>query len=117
MSAVADDTLARMFWQRVERHGDPAGAARQARRGEVGQRDVAPGARWGQEVREVALGLVALGRGPGEAIGASVAEPGGVGAGRLRHLLDRGGGTIPIYPDYPAEEIGLHRAATPGSGR
>ena len=55
---MADDTLARLFWERVERAatGPPSGSSRAA----PGTRS--PGARSATIVREVALGLIALGR-------------------------------------------------------
>src|SRR6266511_3188671 len=60
-----DDTLARMFWARVERSG--ASPAQQFKQGgawkTLAWREV------GEIVREVALGLLALGRKKSEAVG------------------------------------------------
>ena len=58
-------TLARMFWERVERGGDrPAQLVKTG----TGWTEVSARA-LGEEVREVALGLLALGRQKGEAVG------------------------------------------------
>src|SRR4029434_7701380 len=60
---MTQDTLAKMFWNRVERSGDRP--AQQAKRGGTWTtttwKDV------GQSVRELAAGLLALGREAGEA--------------------------------------------------
>src|SRR3989442_14763129 len=56
-SVMADDTLARMFWSRVERGG--AGPAHQFKRG--GTWETPTGRQVGEAVKEVALGLIALG--------------------------------------------------------
>jgi long-chain acyl-CoA synthetase len=97
---MAEETLARMFWERVERSG--SGPAQQfKRRGEwqtLSWRQV------GEIVREVALGLLALGRKKGEAVGilsASRAE--WVQADFA--IFSAGGQTIPIYPSYPPDLI------------
>ena len=61
---MANDTLARMFWDRVERSA--AAPAQQFKTGGVWKtitwRDV------GDVVRELALGLIALGRQKGDAV-------------------------------------------------
>ena len=61
---MAEDTLAKMFWSRVERSGDRP--AQQFKQGGAWQtrtwREV------GDVVRELALGLIALGRGKGDAV-------------------------------------------------
>ncbi len=97
---MADDTLARMFWARVERSG--SAPAQQFKRGGAWQalswREV------GEIVRELALGLIALERKPGEAVGilsASRAE--WVQADFA--VFSAGGRTIPIYPTYPPDLI------------
>ena len=61
---MATDTLARMFWDRVERSGDrPAQQFKQAADWKtLTWREV------GDVVREVALGLIALGREKGDMI-------------------------------------------------
>jgi long-chain acyl-CoA synthetase len=99
--AMADDTLARMFWGRVARGGDRP--AQRVKRGgswvDVTWRSL------GEEVREVALGLMALGRGPGDAVGLlSQSRAEWVRADFA--IFSAGARTIPIYPSYPAEEIG-----------
>ena len=80
--SMADDTLARMFWTRVERGG--GGPAQRFKRG--GTWHTLTWREVGDIVREVALGLIALGR-EGRGGRHPVREPGGVGAGGLRHLL------------------------------
>ena len=91
------DTLARMFWDRVERSADPP--AQQFKQGGAWQtltwREV------GDSVREVATGLIALGREEGRGRGHPVGQPRRVGAGRLRDLLGRLRDD-PGLPDVPA---------------
>ena len=53
--------------------------------------------------RELAAGLVAGGRGPRRPDLPAVADPGGMGAVRRRHL-DGGGVTVPIYGSNTAEQ-------------
>jgi long-chain acyl-CoA synthetase len=97
---MADETLATMFWSRVEKSGDrPAqqhkqeGAWRTATWREVGER-----------VREVALGLIALGRQKGDAVALlSASRPEWVQSDLA--ILSAGCVTIPIYPSYPPELI------------
>jgi long-chain acyl-CoA synthetase len=93
---MAGETLARMFWERVERRGDrPA-------------QMVKAGAAWtevswralGQEVRELALGLVALGRKPGEAV-ALLSQSRAEWVRADFAIFSAGCVTIPIYPSYP----------------
>jgi long-chain acyl-CoA synthetase len=97
---MADDTLARMFWTRVERGGDRP--AQQFKRDGVWQtltsREV------GQIVREVALGLIALGRQKGDRIAllsASRAE--WVQADFA--IFSAGCVTVPVYPSYPPDLV------------
>ncbi len=97
---MAANTLAQMFWERVARSGDrPA-------------QKVKAGGRWidvswraiGEEVRELALGLLALGRTRGAAVGllsSSRAEWVRVDFA----IFSAGGLTIPIYPSYPPDGI------------
>ncbi|HEV8440443.1 MAG TPA: long-chain fatty acid--CoA ligase [Methylomirabilota bacterium] len=97
---MADETLARMFWARVERSGPkPAqqfkkdGAWRTLSWGEVGE-----------IVREVSLGLLALGRKRNEAVGIlSGSRPEWVQADFA--IFSAGCRTIPIYPSYPPDLI------------
>src|SRR6267142_4697370 len=97
---MAADTLARMFWERVERSADrPAHQFKQ-------------GAAWntttwrevGETVREVALGLLALGRGKGDA----VALLSGSRAEWVQAdfaIFSAGCVTVPVYPSYPPDLI------------
>ncbi len=94
------DTLARMFWDRVER--SVSSPAQQFKQGGAWRtltwREV------GDSVREVATGLIALGRKKGEAVGilsASRAE--WVQADFA--IFSAGCVTIPVYPTYPPDLI------------
>src|SRR5712692_849506 len=94
------DTLARMFWDRVER--SVSSPAQQFKQGgtwlTLAWREV------GDIVREVATGLIALGRKKGEAVGilsASRAE--WVQADFA--IFSAGCVTIPVYPTYPPDLI------------
>jgi long-chain acyl-CoA synthetase len=98
--AMADNSLAQMFWSRVQRSGDRP--AQQFKRDGTWQtltwREV------GDVVREVALGLIALGRQKGDAVAvlsASRAE----WAQADMAIFSAGCVTVPIYPTYPAELI------------
>ena len=96
----APDTLARMLWRRVDRSGGrPAQMVKQ-------------GARWetldwsqvGTQVRELALGLLALGLRVGEAVAIlSRSRVEWVQADFA--IFSVGGITVPIYPSYTAEQI------------
>jgi long-chain acyl-CoA synthetase len=97
---MGGDTLAQMFWARVDRSG--GAPAQQVKRHGTWQtlswREV------GEVVREVALGLLALGRQKEDAVGilsASRAE--WVQADFA--IFSVGGRTIPIYPSYPPDLI------------
>ena len=58
----------------------------------------------GEEVREVALGLIALGRQPGDAVGLlSQSRAEWVRADFA--IFSTGGVTIPVYPSYPPETL------------
>ncbi len=97
---MAEETLARMFWDRVERHGD-----RPAQMVKVGGgwQEVSWG-ELGDEVRDLALGLVALGRQRGDAVGLlSQSRAEWVRADFA--IFSAGGVTIPIYPSYPADGV------------
>ena len=97
---MADMTLASMFWQRVQTDGDRP--AQQSKEGGVWRTRT-----WretGEIVRELATGLLALGRRKDEAVGilsASRAE--WVQADFA--IFSVGGRTIPIYPTYPPDLI------------
>src|SRR2546425_9280687 len=97
---MADDTLTRMFWARVERR--PSGPAQQVKQGGVWKT-----LSWnevGEIVREIALGLLALGRQKDEAVGI-------LSSSRAEWVqadfasFSAGCRTIPIYPTYPPDLI------------
>src|SRR2546428_13662674 len=97
---MAADTLARMFWDRVE---TSAGRQAQTFKQGAGWKTVT----WrevGENVRELALGLIALGRQKGEQIAllsASRAE--WVQADFA--IFSAGCVTVPVYPSYPPDLI------------
>ena len=97
---MADDTLARMFWGRVEQSKDRV--AQEFKRGGTWRQLT-----WrenGQIVRELALGLLALGRRQGEAVAIlSVSRAEWVQADF--GIFSAGCVTIPIYPSYTVEQI------------
>ncbi|MBI2014269.1 MAG: long-chain fatty acid--CoA ligase [Candidatus Rokubacteria bacterium] len=100
---MAGDTLARMFWSRVEAGGErPAelvksGAGWQP----LTWRDV------GDAVREAALGLLALGRRRGDAV-ALLSRSRGEWVHADFAILSAGCRTVPIYPSYtPAQVAGI----------
>jgi long-chain acyl-CoA synthetase len=93
-------TLARMFWERVERGGDrPAQLVKSGTAwAEVSSRAL------GEEVRELALGLLALGRQKGDAVGLlSQTRAEWVRADFA--IFSAGCVTIPVYPSYPADAV------------
>ncbi len=97
---MADGTLAKMFWDRVERSADKP--AQQFKQG--GQWQTVTWRQVGETVRDVATGLIALGRKKGEAVGilsASRAE--WVQADFA--IFSAGCITIPVYPTYPPDLI------------
>ena len=97
---MAQDTLARMFWDRVDKSGDRP--AQQFKEG--GTWKTLTWRQCGDVVQEVALGLLALGRQKGEAVAllsASRAE--WVQADFA--ILSAGCITVPIYPSYPPHLI------------
>src|SRR5438477_457159 len=97
---MAEDTLARMVWARVEEEGDrpPQQVKRDGAWVTVTAREV------GDSVRELAHGLIALGRGQGKRVAllsASRAE--WVHADFA--IFSAGCVTVPIYPSYPSDLI------------
>src|SRR5262245_9765039 len=97
---MADDTLAKLFWSRVERSA--ARPAQQFKQGGAWQtrtwREV------GEAVRELALGLIALGRGKGETVALlSTSRPEWVQADFA--IFSVGGITVPVYPSYPPDLV------------
>jgi long-chain acyl-CoA synthetase len=97
---MSEDTLARMFWGRVEQGGErPAQQFKQS-----GAWVTLSARQVGDIVREVALGLVALGREQGDRVAllsASRAE--WVQADFA--IFTAGCVTVPVYPSYPADLI------------
>jgi long-chain acyl-CoA synthetase len=98
--AVAQETLARMFWDRVERYAD-----RPAQMVKVGGgwKEV-PWRELGDEVREVALGLLALGRQRGDRV-ALLSQTRAEWVRADFAIFSAGAVTIPVYPSYPAEGL------------
>jgi long-chain acyl-CoA synthetase len=97
---MASDTLARMFWSRVERSADrPAQMFKS-------------GGRWqtltwrqvGEIVEEVALGLLALGRGRGDAIALLSASRAEWSQADMA-IFSAGCVTVPVYPTYPHDLV------------
>ncbi len=97
---MADRTLATMFWERVERSG--AGPAQQVKHGATWE--TSSWRQVGDAVREVATGLIALGRRPGEAVGVLSASRAEWTQADFA-IFSAGGVTIPIYPTYPPDLI------------
>jgi long-chain acyl-CoA synthetase len=97
---MANVTLASMFWHRVERDGDRP--AQQFKEGGVWRTRT-----WrqvGEAVRELATGLLALGRKKEDAIAIlSASRPEWVQADFA--VFSTGCRTIPIYPTYPPDLI------------
>src|SRR5215813_3668554 len=97
---MSPESLGALFWSRVARSG-----ARPAQRVKIdgAWRDVS----WpelGEEVRDLALGLIALGRKTGDAIGIlSQSRSEWVRADFA--ILSIGGITIPVYATYPPESL------------
>jgi long-chain acyl-CoA synthetase len=97
---MVEGSLAHIFWSRVEQSGRSAAqmVKRQGRWQTLTWEEV------GAIVREAALGLVALGRRPGDAVGLlSQSRAEWVQADFA--ILSAGCVTVPIYPTYPAEQI------------
>jgi long-chain acyl-CoA synthetase len=97
---MAENTLAKLFWSRVERSGDRP--AQQFKQGGAWQtrtwREV------GDIVREVALGLIALGRAKGDTVALlSASRPEWVQADFA--IFSAGCTTVPVYPSYPADLV------------
>jgi long-chain acyl-CoA synthetase len=97
---MAHDTLAKMFWDRISKSGDKP--AQQWKRGGAWQ--TATWRQVGDAVREVAAGLIGLGRRRGEAVAILAgSRPEWVQADFA--IFSIGGVTIPIYPTYPADLV------------
>ena len=97
---MAADTLARMFWERVERSGDRP--AQQFKHGAgwttITWREV------GQTVRELALGLLALGRAKGDSV-ALLSSSRAEWVQADFAIFTAGCVTVPVYPSYPPDLI------------
>ena len=97
---MSQGSLGGLFWEQVGRLTD-----RPAQR-------VKTGGTWqemswralGEEVREIALGLIALGRQPGEAV-AILSQTRAEWVRADFAILSTGGVTIPVYPSYPPETL------------
>ena len=97
---MTPESLGRLFWDRVSRSGAKAA---QRVKADKAWRDVS----WqalGEEVREVALGLMALGRQPGDAV-ALLSQTRGEWVRADFAILSAGCVTIPVYPSYPPETL------------
>jgi long-chain acyl-CoA synthetase len=97
---MAEDTLAKLFWSRVERSGERP--AQQFKRG--GTWHTRTWREVGDVVREVSLGLIALGHGKGDTVAllsASRAE--WVQADFA--IFSAGCITVPVYPSYPPDLV------------
>ena len=97
---MSPQSLGSLFWDRVGRSGERP--AQRVKGGGV-WRDVS----WqalGAEVRDIALGLVALGRRPGDAVGI-LSQSRGEWVRADFGILSAGGVTIPVYPTYPPESL------------
>jgi len=97
---MSRETLGALFWGQVSQRG---GRAAQRVKTAGGWKDVS----WrelGDEVREIALGLMALGRQPGDSVGVlSQSRAEWVRADFA--ILSSGGVTIPVYATYPPETL------------
>ncbi len=97
---MADDTLARMFWNRVEKGGDrPAQEFKRA-----GRWETFTWRQYGEVVRELTLGLVAVGRKKGDAV-ALLSQSRAEWMQADFAILSAGCVTVPIYPTYTPEQI------------
>jgi long-chain acyl-CoA synthetase len=99
-SGEEPDTLARMFWHRVRTSGpQPAQLTRQA-----GQWRARTWAEVGEIVRELAIGLLALGLRPGDRVGLlSRTRAEWVQADFA--ILSAGATAVPIYPTFTAAQL------------
>src|SRR5262245_19621935 len=97
---MAQDTLPKMFRERVQTTGD----LRAQQFKQSGTWQMLTWRQVGEIVREVATGLIALGRNKGEAVAIlSSSRPEWVQADFA--IFSIGGTTIPIYPTYPPDLI------------
>lgn len=97
---MVEQTLAQMFWNRVERHGDrPAQVFKREEKWET-----LTWRQYGETVRELAMGLLALGRKKGDAV-ALLAQSRAEWVQADFSILSAGCVTVPIYPSYVPEQI------------
>src|ERR1700675_119613 len=97
---MAQDTLARMFWNRVEQSGDRP--AQQFKQGDTWK--TIAWRQLGETVREVASGLLSLGRQKGETV-ALLSSSRAEWVQADFAILSAGCITVPIYPSYPPHLI------------
>src|SRR6267142_5925428 len=97
---MADNTLAKLFWSRVDKSADkPAQMFKQG-----GTWKTLTWREVGEAVREVALGLITLGRGKGDTVALlSTSRAEWVQADFA--IFSAGGVTVPVYPSYPPDLI------------
>src|SRR3990172_12267598 len=97
---MSDESLGRMFWNRIEESGNlPAQMVKRD-----GQWNSLTWAQVREIVRELALGLLDLGRKPGDAV-ALLSQSRAEWVQADFAILSVGAVTVPIYPTYPPEQI------------
>ncbi len=95
-----EKSIARIFWRRIEESGEvPAQMVRRA-----GEWRTLTWDEVGEIVREVALGLLALGRQPGDTV-ALLSHSRAEWVQADFAILSTGAVTVPIYPTYTPEQI------------
>src|SRR5687767_9549165 len=97
---MADNTLAKLFWSRIDKSADkPAHTFKQG-----GAWKTLTWRQVGETVRELALGLIALGRGKGDTVALlSTTRAEWVQADFA--IFSAGCVTVPIYPSYPHDLV------------
>ncbi len=95
-----DESLGRMFWSRIER--SPSLPAQMVKRD--GEWHTLTWAEVGEIVRELALGLLTVGRKPGDAV-ALLSQSRAEWVQADFAILSTGSITVPIYSTYPPEQI------------
>jgi len=97
---MADDTLAKLFWSRVDKSADkPAQMFKQG-----GTWKTLTWREVGEAVRKVALGLITLGRSKGDTI-ALLSSSRAEWVQADFAIFSVGGITVPVYPSYPPDLI------------
>src|SRR5262245_20273935 len=97
---MTSESLGQLFWDQVSRSAD-----RPAQRVKVeGAWRTVTWRALGEEVRELALGLMSLGREPGYAVGI-LSQSRAEWVRSDLAILSTGGVTIPVYPTYPSETL------------